>query len=102
MELVALASASRGAAGQGVKIPGNAVVMVFRDDFAVPVLEAGVPPGIEARPRIYVIENRAGTSSLTDRKPMADFAAYGSGKLDAMAKELDSSREKIGSDAASG
>jgi len=102
MGLVALASASREAAGQGVKIPGNAVVMVFRNDFAVPMLEAGVPPGIEALLRIYVTGNRDGTSSLTYRKPIADFAAYGSGKLDAMAKELDSSWVKIVSDAASG
>lgn len=34
MALVASASASRGAAARGVKIPGNAVLMVFRNDFA--------------------------------------------------------------------
>ncbi|MGP1678485.1 MAG: hypothetical protein ACTS6J_15175, partial [Burkholderiales bacterium] len=35
MGLVAQASASRGAAARGVKIPGNLVLMVFRNDYAV-------------------------------------------------------------------
>ncbi|MDX1487483.1 MAG: DUF302 domain-containing protein, partial [Acidiferrobacterales bacterium] len=47
MGLVAQASASRGAATRGVKIPGNAVLMVFRNDFAIRMLAASVPAGIE-------------------------------------------------------
>ena len=38
MGLVAQASASRGAAGRGVKIAGNTVLSVFRNNFAVRVL----------------------------------------------------------------
>lgn len=102
MGVVAMASASRAAAGRGVRIPGNAVVMVFRNDFAVRMLEASVPAGIEAPLRIYVTENPDGTASLAYRKPSAVFAPYESEKLDAMAKELDPIFDKIVMDAASG
>lgn len=46
MGLVAQASASRGAAARGVRIPGNAVLMVFRNDYAVRMLQASVHAGI--------------------------------------------------------
>jgi uncharacterized protein (DUF302 family) len=100
MGFVAMASASRAAAARGVKIPGNAVVMVFRNDYAVRMLEASVPAGIEAPLRIYVTENPDGTASLTWRRPSAVVAPYGSPKLDAMAKELDPVFEAIVKDAA--
>ncbi|MBI2296101.1 MAG: DUF302 domain-containing protein [Betaproteobacteria bacterium] len=89
MGLVAQASASRGAAARGVKIPGNAVLMVFRNDYAVRMLKASVPAGIEAPLRIYVTENADGTASLTYRRPSAVFAPYASPALDELAKELD-------------
>ncbi len=89
MGLVAQASASRGAAARGVKIPGNAVIMVFRNDYAVRMLKASVPAGIEAPLRIYVTETPDGRASLTYREPSAIFAPYGSPALDEMAKELD-------------
>jgi len=89
MAVVARASASQGAAGRGVKIPGNAVIMVFRNDFAVRMLEASVSAGIEAPLRFYVTETADGKASLTWRAPSAIFAPYGSVPLDAMARELD-------------
>lgn len=89
MAVVAKASASQGAAARGVKIPGNAVIMVFRNDYAVRMLEASVPAGIEAPLRFYVTENADGQASLTWRAPSAIFAPYGSAPLDAMAHELD-------------
>jgi uncharacterized protein (DUF302 family) len=100
MGLVAQASASRGAAARGVKIPGNAVLMVFRNDYAVRMLEASVPAGIEAPLRLYVTENADGSASITYRRPSAVFAPYGNGKLDALAKELDPVFDKIVADAA--
>lgn len=100
MGLVAQASASRGAAARGVKIPGNAVLMVFRNDYAVRMLEASVPAGIEAPLRLYVTENPDGTASITYRLPSAVFAPYGSGELDRMASELDAVFRKIVHDAA--
>ena len=89
MGLVAQASASRGAASRGVKIRGNMVLMVFRNDYAVRMLQASVPAGIEAPIRLYVTENADGSASLTYRSPTAVFAPYGNRKLDEMAKELD-------------
>ena len=95
MGIVAQASASRAAAARGVKIPGNAVVMVFRNDFAVRMLAASVPAGIEAPLRIYVTENADGTASLSYRRPGAVFGPYGVEALDSLARELDEIFERI-------
>lgn len=100
MGLVAEASASRGAAARGVKIPGNAVLMVFRNDYAVRMLAASVPAGIEAPLRIYVTENADGTASVAYPLPSRVFAPYGSAALDEMARELDPVFERIVGDAA--
>ncbi|MDE2149000.1 MAG: DUF302 domain-containing protein [Gammaproteobacteria bacterium] len=100
MGLVAQASASRGAAARGVKIPGNAVLMVFRNDYAVRMLAASVPAGIEAPLRIYLTETADGAADITYRKPTAVFAAYGVPALDAMARELDPVFDKIVAEAA--
>jgi uncharacterized protein (DUF302 family) len=100
MGVVAQASASRGAASRGVMIAGNAVIEVFRNDYAVRMLEASVPAGIEAPLRIYVIENADKSTTIIYRRPSAVFAPYGNAKLDAMARELDPIFEKIVRDAA--
>ena len=89
MVLVAEASASHGAAARGITIPGNAVLMVFRNDYAVRMLKASVPAGIEAPLRIYLTENADGTADLTYRKPSAVFAPYRNAALNAMAVSLD-------------
>lgn len=102
MGLVAQASASRGAAGRGVKIPGNAVLMVFRNDYAVRMLQASIAAGVEAPLRIYVTENADGTASLSYRPPSAVFAPYHDAKLDALARELDPIFERIARDASGG
>lgn len=99
MGLVAQASASRGAAARGVKIAGNMVLMVFRNDYAVRMLQASVPAGIEAPIRLYVTENADGTANLTYRLPSAVFAPYGNRKLDEMATELDAIFKTIVRDA---
>ncbi len=97
--LVAQASASAGAAGRGVKIPGNAVLMVFRNDYAVRMLKASVSAGIEAPIRLYLTENPNGTASLSYRAPSAVFAPYRNPELDAMAQELDPIFKRIAHDA---
>lgn len=99
MGLVAQASASRGAAARGVKIPGNAVLMVFRNDYAVRMLQASVPAGIQAPLRLYVTENVDGTASLSYQTPSAVFAPYKNTKIDEMAQELDPIFERIARDA---
>jgi uncharacterized protein (DUF302 family) len=89
MGIVTRASASRGAAGRDITIPGNAVIGVYRNDFAVRMLKASVSAGIEAPLRFYVTENADGTANLTYRTPSAVFAPYSSAELDVMARELD-------------
>ena len=100
--VVASASASRGAAARGVKIPGNAVVMVFRNDLAVRLLAASVPAGIEVPLRLYVTENRDGTATLSFRAPGALFAPYRSPEVGRLARELDAILDKIAQDATGG
>lgn len=99
MGLVARASASQGAAGRGIKIAGNAVLMVFRNDYAVRMLQASVPAGIEAPLRLYLTENADGSASLSYRAPSAVFAPYRNDKLDELARELDPIFERIVRDA---
>lgn len=98
--VVATASASRGAAGRGVKIPGNAVVMVFRNDLAVRMLAANVPAGIEAPLRLYVTENADRTATLSYHTPSAVFAPYRNAEIDRLARELEPVIETIAKDAA--
>lgn len=101
MGLVTRASATVGAKAKLNKvIPGNMVVGVYRPDFAVRMLDASVPAGIEAPLRFYITENPGGTATLTYRKPSAVFAPYKAPKLDTMARELDVIFAKIAGDAA--
>lgn len=99
MGLLYQASASRGAAGRGVDIAGNAVFGVYRNDFAVRMLAASIPAGIQAPLIFYLTEQPDGTSRLTYRLPTAVFAPYGSADLDAMAAELDTIFAAIAADA---
>ncbi|HUE45958.1 MAG TPA: DUF302 domain-containing protein [Aestuariivirgaceae bacterium] len=97
--VVTTASASAGAESRGLTIPGNLVVGVFRNDYAVRMLEASVPAGIEAPLRFYVTENADGTASLTYREPTAIFAPYNVPELDAMAAELNPIWQRIAEEA---
>jgi uncharacterized protein (DUF302 family) len=100
LAVVAMASASRGAASRGIRIPGNAVVMVFRNDYAVRMLEASVAAGIEAPLRLYVTENADGSATLSYRPPSAVFGPYRHAELDRLAGELDVLFGRISRDAA--
>jgi uncharacterized protein (DUF302 family) len=102
MLILCKASASQGAAARGIKIPGNAVLMVFRNDYAIRMLQASVAAGFEAPIRLYVTENGGGSATLTYRKPSAVFRPYGNEALDKMAIELDAVFDKIASDAVHG
>ena len=92
MGLVTRASATVGAQKVLNKtIPGNMVIGVYHPRFAVPMLEASIPAGIEAPIRFYITENADGTANLSFRKPSAVFAPYkdGGAKLVTLAQELD-------------
>ena len=98
---------SRGSATLGAKkvlnktIPGNMVVGVYHPRFAVRMLEASVPAGIEAPIRFYITENDDGTATLSYKTPSAVFAPYTDGgeKLKALARELDALFAKIAAEA---
>jgi len=100
--VVAIASASRGAASRGVKIPGNAMVMVFRNDLAVELLAASVSAGYEAPLRIYVTEGADGRATLSYRDPSVLFAPYRNASVDRLARQLDATLAKIAKDAGGG
>ena len=102
MGLVTRASATLGAKSLGKTIPGNMVVGVYRPDFAVRMLAASVPAGIEAPIRFYITENGDGTATLSYKKPSAVFAPYADGgaALRALAAELDALFAKIAKEAA--
>ncbi|WP_040439765.1 DUF302 domain-containing protein [Roseibium aggregatum] len=92
MLAVTQASASDGAKGRGITIPGNRVIGVYRNDYAVRMLEASVAAGIEAPIRFYVTENADGTATLSWKTPGFVFAPYmeeGGPALQELAGELD-------------
>lgn len=92
MGLVTQASASDGAKGQGIAIPGNRVLGVYRNDYARRMLAASVAAGIEAPIRFYLTENADGTATLSYKSPSFVFAPYadeGGADLAALAAELD-------------
>ncbi len=99
MLVVAKASASAGAEKRGVRIPGDAVTMIFRNDYAVRMLQAEPAAGLEAPIPIHVFATPNGKAALAYRRPSAVFQPYRSQKLDAMAKELDKVFAKIVADA---
>ena len=102
MGLVGRASATLGAKSLGTTIPGNMVVGIYRPDFAIRMLAASVPAGIEAPIRFYITENGDGTATLSYKTPSAVFAPYSDGgaALKELATELDAIFAKIAKEAA--
>lgn len=86
------------AASRGVDIPGNRVIGVFRNDYAVRVLRTSVDAMIEAPLRFYVTEADDGTATLSWKTPAHVFRPYfddGGGELRRIASELDAKFEAI-------
>ena len=101
--LVTEASASDGAAMQGVEIPGNRVMGLFRNDYARRMLDASVAAGIEAPIRLSLTEGADGTATLSWKTPSAVFAPYveeGGEPLRALAAALDAVFAEIAARAA--
>jgi uncharacterized protein (DUF302 family) len=92
MAIVTEAGPTEAAANRGVNIPGNRVVGVFRNDYAVEILRLSVPAMIEAPVRFYVTENDDGSATLSWKKPSHALSPYfdeAGEELEAIAKELD-------------
>ena len=84
--------------GRGVRIPGNRVIGVFNNVYAVRVLELSTPAMIEAPIRFYVTENADGSADLSYKMPSTVFAPYleeAGPELDVIGKELDATFASI-------
>lgn len=92
MIVVTQAGPTEAAKKRGIDIPGNRVIGVYRNDFAVRALAASTAAMIEAPIRFYVTENADGTATLSYKTPSAVFAPYadeGGAELAQIAGELD-------------
>lgn len=90
--VVTQAGPTGAAASRGITIPGNRVLGVYNNDYAVRVLELSTAAMIEAPIRFYVTGNEDGTATLSYKTPSHVFAPYmeeGGTPLAAIAAELD-------------
>lgn len=102
MGLVTEAGPTEVAASRGETIPGNRVVGVFRNDFAVAIIRAAPAAMIDAPVRFMVMQEPDGTASLSYRLPSAVFAPYaeeGGEALTDAATQLDEVFAAIADDA---
>ena len=92
INIVTEASASSGARNQGIDIPGNRVIGIYRNDYARRMLAASIPAGVEAPLRLYLTEDSDGTGTLSYKKATTVFAPYiaeANPDLATLATELD-------------
>jgi uncharacterized protein (DUF302 family) len=93
MVVVTEAGPTEAAAARGVIIPGNRVLGVFRNDFAVRLVRLSETASIEAPIRFHVTEQPGGGARLAWQTPSHLLAPYldeGGSELAALAAELDS------------
>lgn len=96
--VVTQAGPTKAAAARGITIPGNRVIGVFNNDYAVRVLETSTEAMIEAPIRFYVTENEDGTATLSYKTPSFVFSPYanqGGLTLSDIAAELDAKFQSI-------
>ena len=92
MIVVTQAGPTGAAKRRGITIPGNRVLGVFNNKFAVRTIRLSVAAMIEAPIRFYVTEAADGTATLSYKLPSHVFAPYydeGGEDLKALAAELD-------------
>lgn len=76
LAVVTMAGPTGAAASRGIEIPGNRVIGLYNNDFAVRVLRLSTPAMIEAPIRVYVTENADGTATLSYKLPSEVLAPY--------------------------
>ena len=74
--VVTQAGPTGAAKARGIEIPGNRVIGLFNNKFAVAMLRASLAAMIEAPVRVYVTENADGTAALSYKRPSHVFAPY--------------------------
>jgi uncharacterized protein (DUF302 family) len=95
--------ATTSAVGHGSNaVPDNAVLLVFRNDYALRMVQANALSGMEAPIRLYVTAGPDKKAAVTYRTPTSIFALYDNPKLDELAAEMDQVFAKIIDDAISG
>ena len=101
MGVVTQAGPTGAARNRGVAIPGNRVIGVFNNQFAVRMLAASEAAMIEAPIRFYVTEQPDGTATLSYKTPSLAFAPYADDGPEVMeiAAELDAIFAAIAADA---
>lgn len=93
MGVVTQAGPTGAAKNRGITIPGNRVIGLFNNVYAVNVLNLSTAAMIEAPIRMYVTENKDGTATLSYKEPSTVFAPYmdeAGPELAQIASELDS------------
>ncbi len=76
MGVVTQAGPTGAARNRGITIPGNRVIGLFNNVYAVDVLNLSTAAMIEAPIRMYVTENADGTATLSYKTPTTVFAPY--------------------------
>ncbi len=102
MIVVTQAGPTAAAKKRGITIPGNRIIGIFNNDYAVKTLATSTAAMIEAPIRLYVTENEDGTATLSYKTPTAVFAPYeneAGAALAAIAAELNQLFTKIAADA---
>ncbi|MEO9820957.1 MAG: DUF302 domain-containing protein [Paracoccaceae bacterium] len=96
--VVTQAGPTAAAKNRGIKIPGNRVIGVFNNVYAVRTLNISTAAMIEAPIRFYVTENENGSATLSYKHPSTVFAPYigeAGPELETIASELDVTFSKI-------
>lgn len=103
MAVVTRAGPTGAAASRGITIPGNMVIGVFNNVFAVRILDLSTAAMIHAPIRLYVTENADGTATISYIQPSTLLAPYmeaADPDLEVAAAELDTIFAAIAADAA--
>lgn len=103
MGVVTQAGPTGAAANRGITIPGNRVIGIFNNDFAVKILATSTAAMIEAPIRIYVTEETDGHATLAYKLPSHVFAPYadeGGAELIDLANQLDQRFDAVAQQAA--
>lgn len=101
MGVVTQAGPTGAAKNRGITIPGNRVIGVFNNRFAVEMLAASESAMIEAPVRLYVTEQPDGTATLSYKTPSLVFAPYAEDSIEVMeiAARLDQVFARIAAEA---